>query len=316
MKTHRDTQPQLAGGMFLTEGGIGTTLIHRDGVVLPHFATWTLLATPAGTAHLRRCFAEYAALARRLRVGIVIDSVTWRGSADWGARLGVSPAALAAANRDAIALLEDLRREYQTDATPVMISACMGPRHSAYRAGAQMTAAQAEAYHRLQVETLAGTTADVLSAMTMNDPSEAIGIMRAARAVAMPAVVSFTVETDGRLISGMTVREAIERIDDATAGFPLYYMLNCAHPQHFEGALAPDGAWLARIRGLRANASAKSHAELDAADTLDRGEPAVLARHYAALIERLPHVNIVGGCCGTDVEHAECIAAAVGPLLR
>lgn len=307
---HRATQPQLNGGLFLTEGGIGTTLIHRDGIALPHFATWTLLATPAGTAHLRRCFAEYAALARQRGAGIIMDSVTWRASADWAERLGVDAAALAAANRQAIALLDDLRAEYQTPTTPLLISACMGPRYSAYAAGQQMSVEAAEAYHRAQVETLADTRADILSAMTMNDHAEAIGIVRAARAVCMPAVVSFTVETDGRLISGMTVQEAIARIDEATAGYPLYYMINCAHPTHFEGALAPDGAWLRRIRGLRANASAKSHAELDTAERLDRGDPQVLGRHYAALLARLPHVNIVGGCCGTDVEHAACIAEA------
>lgn len=316
MKRHRATQPQLAGGMYLTEGGIGTTLIHRYGVSLPYFASWQLLATPSGTRQLRQCFAEYAALARQMSAGVIMDSVTWRASADWGERLGYSPAALGHVNRQAIALLEDIRVEFQTDDSPVLISACMGPRHSACRGGAQMSIAAAAAYHRAQVETLAGTTADVLSAMTMNDCAEAIGIMEAARAAAMPAVVSFTVETDGRLIDGTTVRDAIARVDDATAGYPLYYMINCAHPLHFEGALAPDGAWLKRIRGLRANASARSHAELDASDTLDRGHPPALGRHYAALLERLPWVNVVGGCCGTDVEHATCIAAAAAPLLR
>ncbi|MBI5618008.1 MAG: homocysteine S-methyltransferase family protein [Gammaproteobacteria bacterium] len=305
---HRHDLPQLHGGLFLTEGGIGTTLIHHDGVEIPHFATFALLATPEGTAHLRRAFRPYAENARRFHAGLIVDSNTWRGSRDWGEKLGYSRAGLAAANRAAIALLEELRGEYETSEAPFVISACMGPRGSAYSASAAQSVDAAEHYHREQVETLAATTADVLSAMTMTHPDEAAGIVRAARAARMPAVVSFTVETDGRLVSGYTVAEAIARVDGATDGYASYFMLNCAHADHFERALADDGAWIARLHGLRSNSSTKSHAELDEATTLDEGDPDALGLQYRSLAARYPHMNVLGGCCGTDVRHARCIA--------
>jgi S-methylmethionine-dependent homocysteine/selenocysteine methylase len=313
MSTRRHALPQLAPRLFLTDGGIGTTLIFREGVEIPHFATFTLLGQPGGRALLERLFAEYAELAVASAAGIIMDSVTWRASADWGRLLGYSDAALAQANREAIELLAGIRARYEIPVTPVVISACMGPRRAAYSRSAQMSVDEAFAYHITQVETLAATEADLISAMTMNYPEEAIGIVEAARHAGMPVAVSFTVETDGRLVSGMTLREALENIDAATAHYPAYYMVNCAHTSHFADSLQPDGAWLQRLRGLRSNASAKSHAELDESPQLDRGDPAALGRDYASLLARLPHVNIVGGCCGTDAAHARCIAEACRP---
>jgi S-methylmethionine-dependent homocysteine/selenocysteine methylase len=130
----------------------------------------------------------------------------------------------------------------------------------------------------------------------------------------MPVAISFTVETDGRLATGQPLRAAIEQVDDMTAGYPVYYMLNCAHPSHFDAALAEGGAWVARIRGLRANASRLSHAELDALPAPDPGDPEELGRAYACLKRRLPQLNVFGGCCGTDQRHLEHIAAACAPL--
>ena len=306
---HRHALPQLSEKMFLTEGGVGTTLIHKAGIELPHFATYTLLETAEGTALLRRCFEPYFETARRHQAGIIVDSNTWRASREWGDRLGYSEARLAEANRRAIRLIEDLRSDYETPQTPVVISGCMGPRGAAYSASRRMSMSQALAYHREQVETLAGTTADVISAMTMNDPAEAAGIALAAREFAMPAVVSFTVETDGRLVDGTTLADAVRFVDDATGGYPAYYMLNCAHVTHFEQAFTDGGEWLGRLRGLRSNSSDKSHAELDEATTLDAGDPTTLGTQYHALISRLPHINVIGGCCGTDERHAACIAA-------
>jgi S-methylmethionine-dependent homocysteine/selenocysteine methylase len=80
-------------------------------------------------------------------------------------------------------------------------------------------------------------------------------------------------------------------------------MINCAHPTHFDDAIEGGAAWARRIRGLRANASTKSHAELDEADELDQGDPDDLGPRYAALREKLPNLNVLGGCCGTDHRH-------------
>ncbi len=296
----RATLPQLAGGVFITDGGMETTLIFHDGLELPHFASFVLLEDDAGRAALRAYFEPYVAVAREHEVGLVLDTPTWRANPDWGALLGYSAEALDDVNRRGVALLEELRAE--SDA-PVVICGCVGPRGDGYRAEALMTPDEAAEYHSPQVATFAGTSADLVSALTMTYAEEAVGIVRAARAAEIPVVVSFTVETDGRLPSGQPLGDAIEQVDAESGGAVEYFMINCAHPTHFEHVLDADAPWVARIGGVRANASTKSHAELDEAEELDDGDPADLGARYAALRGTLRNVTVVGGCCGTDHRH-------------
>jgi S-methylmethionine-dependent homocysteine/selenocysteine methylase len=305
MARYRNNLPQLSGGVFLSDGGIETTLIFHEGLDLPYFAAFCLLKDAAGEAALRKYFRTYAELARRYGTGCILESATWRASPDWGAKLGYSLEALVEANRKAIALLQEIRREYERDGTPVVISGCIGPRGDGYNPKAFMTETEAERYHAMQVNTFRDADADMVTAITMTYAAEAIGIARAARAAGMPVAISFTVETDGRLPGGRTLREAIEEVDAATGRAPVYYMINCAHPTHFADVLAAGEPWVSRIRGLRANASAKSHAELDEAKELDTGNPVELGRQYRELWSRLPNLNVFGGCCGTDHRHVE-----------
>jgi S-methylmethionine-dependent homocysteine/selenocysteine methylase len=306
MARYRNRLPQMEAGLFLTDGGIETTLIFREGIDLPYFAAFHLLRDACGREALRRYFARHASIACRGGVGFVLESATWRASADWGRRLGYSPDDLARANHAAIELLLELRQALETERSPMVISGCVGPRGDGYAPGQGMTAEEAEAYHAAQIATFAESEADLVSAITMTSAAEAIGFARAARAAGMPAVVSFTVETDGRLPTGQPLGDAIEETERATGGSPAYYMINCAHPAHFAGSLA-GGPWARRIRGLRANASRRSHAELDEAPDLDDGDPIELGRDYADLRARLPWINVLGGCCGTDHRHVEAI---------
>ena len=302
--------------MFLTDGGIETTLIFHDRLDLPYFAAFHLLRTPEGTDALRRYFRSYAALAVRYGTGLVLESATWRASADWASRLGYSSDELSDANRTAVSLLEDIRRESETDLTPVVISGCVGPRGDGYVPDQAMSDGDAEQYHRAQIDTFAGSSADMVCAITMNYAAEAAGIARAARQAAMPVAISFTVETDGRLPTGQTLADAIAVVDASTDSYPSYYMINCAHPTHFARVLDAGESWTKRIHGLRANASRMSHAELNEAPTLDEGVPEELGREYAVLIGRLGWVNVLGGCCGTDHRHVDEIARACAPLFR
>jgi S-methylmethionine-dependent homocysteine/selenocysteine methylase len=312
---YRSALPQLDGGLFVTDGGIETTLIFHEGVELRDFAAFELLDTPQGESALRKYFRAYAVIAARHRAGLVLESATWRASTDWAARLGHLPRDLERMNRRAIALLEEVRAELKELGTVAVISGCIGPRGDGYQPVNVMTAQQARAYHRAQAETFAGTAADMVSAITMNYAEEAIGIAQAARDSGMPVAISFTVETDGRLPTGQPLGEAIEQVDAATHGYPSYYMLNCAHPEHFVPALKGKPSWALRIRGLRANASRKSHAELNDSAELDAGNPRELGAQYAELKRRLlPRLNVVGGCCGTDHRHVEHIASACAPL--
>jgi S-methylmethionine-dependent homocysteine/selenocysteine methylase len=311
MSQYRKRLPQLDGGLFLTDGGIETTLIFHDGLELPHFAAFHLLKDEAGTAALRRYFVRYAEIARANGTGFILESPTWRASTDWGEKLGYSADALAAANARSIALMQELRWEHQGERTPIVVSGCIGPRGDGYDPGAAMSADEAQDYHAGQIGVFARSEADMVTAITMTNASEAIGVARAAGAAGMPVAISFTVETDGRLPTGQDLGEAIAEVDEATRGAPAYYMINCAHPSHFDGTLQGTGAWLDRIRGLRANASRLSHAELNEAPDLDAGDAEELGREHVAIVRRRPRINVLGGCCGTDHRHIERICAAV-----
>ncbi len=316
MAKYRKQLPQLGGDLYLTDGGIETTLIFHEGLEFPDFAAFHLLQTAQGEAALRQYFRTYAQIAKRFGTGLILESATWRANADWGTRRGYSAAALAAVNRRAIHLLEDIRGEYETGRSPMVISGCLGPRGDGYIPEQVMSEREAEAYHLAQVEALAASAADMLCAITMNYVAEAVGIARAAKHADIPVAISFTVETDGNLPTGQTLKAALEQVDEATSGYPCYYMINCAHPTHFEHVLTAGEPWLERIRGLRANASCKSHAELNDAPELDCGNPAELAMQYAQLKKRLTRLNVLGGCCGTDHRHVEQIAEVCLPLFR
>jgi S-methylmethionine-dependent homocysteine/selenocysteine methylase len=300
--SYRAALPQLDGDVFLTDGGIETTLIFHQGLDLPLFAAFGLLKDEEGREALRRYYEPYLELARERGLGFVLETPTWRASPRWGAELGYRPEELEDVNRRAIALMEELRERYEAGGAPIVISGCIGPQDDGYNPSQLLSADEAQRYHSTQIGTFAETAADMVCALTITYADEATGVARAARDAGLPVAISFTLETDGRLPSGQELGEAIEQVDAETAGAaPAYYMLNCAHPTHFEAVL--DGPWTARIRGLRANASTKSHAELDEADELDDGDPADLGARYADLREKLPALNVLGGCCGTDHRH-------------
>ena len=305
---YRDCLPQCLGGMFLTDGGMETTLIYHEGVDLPCFAAFTLLKTVEGTERLRTYYERYLTMARRADLGFVLESPTWRANTDWGAKLGYSRAELAKANRQAVELMLEIREKFEAPRTPIVISGNIGPRGDGYDPSRIMTISEAQAYHAEQIAVLRKTPVDLVSAFTLNYVNEAIGIVLAARAATMPVVLSFTLETDGRLPTGETLKQAIISVDEATGRAPAYYMINCAHPTHFSDVIASGESWANRISGLRANASRRSHAELDRANDLDDGDPAEFGREHAELRRILPHATVLGGCCGTDHRHVEQIA--------
>ena len=294
---------------MLTDGGMETTLIFIDGFELPCFASFPLLEHEEGRAAMSQYFEPYLEVARRHGTGFVLEANTWRANPAWGAQLGYSLAELAEANRRSVGFVEEIREQEETPARPFVVSAPIGPEGDAYDPESQMTADAAESFHAWQVGVLSDTTADMVTGLTITYSEEAIGIVRAASAVGMPSAISFTVETDGRLPSGQRLAEAIEQVDGETDAAAAYFMVNCAHPTHFLPTLAEPGPWH-RILGIRANASAKSHAELDESEVLDDGDPTELAAGYVAISERLPHLTVLGGCCGTDHRHVASIADA------
>jgi len=306
---YRQQLPQLNDTVFLTDGGMETTFVFHQKMELPHFASFDLLSVSSGRQAIKAYYQPYIQIALQNRTGFILESATWRANPDWGQKLGYSHAELMNANRDAIALLVELRDAHQTTESPMVISGCIGPRGDGYQPGKIMSIEQARDYHAPQVHTFADTQADLISAMTINYVNEAIGITLAAQDAEMPVVISFTTETDGRLPDGTHLSEAIAAVDAATNNGPVYYMINCAHPDHFRDALEPNAAWTQRIRSVRANASRKSHAELDESDSLDRGDPKEFGALYQELRNTFPQLTVLGGCCGTDTEHVQSIHA-------
>jgi S-methylmethionine-dependent homocysteine/selenocysteine methylase len=302
--------PQQDGDLFITDGGMETTLIFHERLKLPSFASFVLLEDDAGRQALRDYYEPYVAVAREHGVGAVLDTATWRANPDWGTHLGYSDERLAEMNRRAVSVLEEVRA-----ANPdvrIVINGVVGPRGDGYVASDLMTAEEAERYHAPQIATLGETDADMITGLTINYAEEAVGIARASRIADMPVAISFTVETDGRLPSGQSLEAAISQVESETGNAPAYYMINCAHPTHFAGVLEGAPAWTDRIRGLRANASRLSHAELDEAEELDEGDRAELGDEYRALRQRLRNLNVVGGCCGTDHRHVGAICSRMG----
>ncbi len=252
----------------------------------------------------------------RNRVGIVLETATWRASPDWATRQSYSTAQLSAVNQAAVDLLVAARHRWERPDKPLVISSCIGPRGDSYHPAELMKVEEARSYHGLQAWVLAESEAGLITAITMTHPAEAIGLTLSARDVGMPVVISFTVETDGTLPSGDRLGDAITSVDEATGGSPAYYMINCAHPTHFASVLDPEVPWTARIGGIRANASAMSQAELDAATELDTGDPTKLAEQYRELRRQPPNLRVLGGCCGSNHHHIDAIATASISAIR
>jgi S-methylmethionine-dependent homocysteine/selenocysteine methylase len=302
---------QLSAPLTVTDGGLETTLVFHDGFDLPDFAAFPLLDTEVGRSALADYYQPYLDLGRRLAAPVVVDTPTWRANLDWGARLGYDANRLAAVNRRAVEFVRELATSGPDGPVEHVVDGVIGPRGDGYVIGEKMSSAEAAAYHGLQARAFAEAGAEMMTAVTMTYVDEAIGVVRAAGSVGLPVVISFTVETDGVLPSGEPLGDAIAGVDGATDGGPAYYMVNCAHPTHFAEQLTAGADWLARVKAIRANASRCSHAELDEATELDRGDVADLADWYRRLNEILPDLRVVGGCCGTDYEHVAAIAESL-----
>lgn len=307
MTLYRDALPQLEGGLFLVHTGMETDLIFNKGIDLPEFAAFPLLENEAGQATIAWYLKKMIDIAGATGAGVILESPTWVANRDRAVPLGYTPVTLAAANRRAVGQMSRIRAAVTE--VPTVLSGNIGPRGDAYAPEDQMSADEARDYHAEQIGTFAGTDVDMVAGYTLAYPAEAIGMIRAAQAAGLPIAVSFTVETDGRLPTGATLAEAIGETDAATDGYASYFMVNCAHPDHFADTLV-DAPWMTRIKGLVANASRCSHAELDEAEELDDGDPQELGQQLATIRERFPHLTVLGGCCGTDMRHIESIAKA------
>ena len=300
----------MSGDLFLTDAGLETDLIFNHGIEIREFAAHTLLPNSHGREAVANYLRGFLSLANEYDAGFVLDSQTWKAHLHWAKDLVATEQELHETNKDAIAFITDLRDEFAGNSKPIVLNGVIGPRGDAYAPEARLAAREAEEYHTKQIGWLAETEVDMVTALTFTQSDEAIGVVRAAQSAGLPVVISFTVETDGSLPTGQPLNEAISAVDDATDGAAAYFMVNCAHPDHFFDVL-DDSAWARRIRGLRCNASRLSHEELDECEVLDDGDPMELANQYKAITTTMPWLNVFGGCCGSDLRHVARIAKAV-----
>ena len=299
--------PQLSGEIFVTDGGFETHMIFNEGQDLPNFSAFLLTDSEAGRAKMREYYHRYIEISKKAGKGFIFDTNTWRASADWGQLVGYDPAMLRQNNMDAIRFCRDVQKDFAVAGVTSLVSGVIGPRRDGWKYDAEMTIEEAETYHRPQIEAFAAAGADYVTVYTLTNTPEAIGIANEAKRAGLNVVISFTLETDGNLPGGKPLGQAIEETDSITFRYPAYYMLNCVHPVHFASTVRHGGRWLDRIGGLRANASMKSHAELDESPTLDIGDWHDLAQRYARLMPLMPNIRVIGGCCGTDHRHIGAI---------
>ena len=293
---------------FLSDGGLETYMIFDKGYDLPCFSAAVLLDTKQGRTDLTAYFESFIGLARNAGRGFVMDAPTWRAGTAWAGPLDQSVLEVLETNERAVKFVSRLRDQHETDEFPILINGLVGPAGDAYATDRNITSQDAYLIHAPQIHALGTAGVDMISAMTLTHSAEAIGIVQATQEIDVPVAIAFTLETDGCLPSGQALGDAITEVDQATSAGPIYYMINCAHPDHFRDVLDNDASWISRIGGVRSNASRQSHAELDEAEVLDDGDPVELGHLMAELLDLLPNIHVVGGCCGTDHRHVGCIA--------
>ena len=304
MNNFHTTLPNRTEGAFITDGGLETFLIFNENIELPYFASFPLLSADGTRVTLAKYYKTYADLAIKNDLGFIFESPTWRANPDWASQLGYDKSALANINSDAIAFMKSIRNEYANPAN-FLVSGCIGPRGDGYFISQKMTSEQADSYHNEQIEVFSQSDADLINAMTMTYPEEAIGITLSAKRNNIPVVISFTTETDGKLPNGMSIEQAIKTVDQATESGPIYYAINCSHPSHFATLLNTNQSWAKRIQCIRSNASCLSHEELDQCDHLEEGDPVDFGLQHQHLAHSLSSLNVFGGCCGTSTKHIE-----------
>ncbi|MEW6269134.1 MAG: homocysteine S-methyltransferase family protein [Thermodesulfobacteriota bacterium] len=307
------------GRTYLTPGGTETFMLFQQGFPLREGCAFEIFDDDAAWTRLRTEYLDRIfRAAQEHGHGLLLDTLVWRAHPDYVAALGYPAGDLARFNELAVERTRQAVAEWRArdgarrGELPVVLTADVGPRGDGYKVSdAGVTPEAARAYHRAQIEVLARAGVELVCALTMTSVAESIGVALAARDCGLPLIVSPTVETDGTLPDGTPLGELVRQVDEATGGAPLFYMVNCAHPTHVAGALArakaAGEAWLGRFKGIRANSSRKSHAELDDSPELDRGNPQELGREVAAM-KREYGLRVVGGCCGTDAEHIAAIA--------
>ncbi len=292
---------------ILAEGSVYELLRRSDHVQFdPYLAHAGLVFDPEAAQVLRSVHRAYCEIARQHQLPILTFTDTWRANPERIARAGLTDQAVNRANAQ---FLCSIREECPSDQPGVLVAGLTGCRGDAYRPQESMSSDAAAEFHRQQVCELADAGVDLLFAATLPALSEAAGIARVMSQTQLPYVISFVITPQGTLLDGATIDRAVASIDLAAERPPLAYFLNCVHPSTVLRALETDHASTLQSRfvGFQGNTSALRPEELDGLDQLQTEPPGPFARQVIRVGERC-RMSVLGGCCGTDTSHIECIA--------
>lgn len=301
---------QVEGRYYLSEGGMETEVMYKHGFDFPHFAVFELLKNPKAVSALQAMYRQYFDVVAKHQMVALVGGLDYRASPDWGALLGYSADGLSDMNHRCIDFLRDLAKEYIGEIDEILIQGFIGPRGDAYETNTVITEQESEDYHSVQLQTLKEADVDLASALTFNNIPESIGVAKAAARLDLPLCISLSLDGSSRLNSGPSLGDAIKTIDAATDNSVAFYMINCVHPLEYESALA-DESWMKRIRGVRPNASVMDKISLCKIGHLEDGDPIELGNQIGDLFKRFPHMDILGGCCGTWDNHLDQMAQSV-----
>ncbi len=297
--------PQLSGERFVTDGSLETDLVHHHGRELPHFAAFPLIEDAEGRKLLRATTATTPRSPDEL-----VPGSSSRRRPGGRTPTGVEGSATAPPISTEPTGLQWHSCTASESSTRARFPGCWSVASWGHGSPAGARARRSTLTRRLPITARRSgrsrrAARDIVSAHTLSEVGEAVGVVRSAREVGLPVAIAFTVEVDGLLATGATLAETVTLVDDLAP--PDYFLVNCAHPDHIERAVSAPGPWRDRVIGLLSNASTESHAQLERAAELDEGDPQLLAVAHSRLEPLLPGLSVVGGCCGTDSRHVAAL---------
>ena len=292
---------------ILTEGAIVTRLVYEFGLSVPDSASFVHLFQDDGRRALRAVYESYMTIAAQYGIPMQVGTATWRAHSDGLVKQGwIAPGDLRTVNREAVVFLQDLRRSLKLEGT-VYIAGVIGPRVDGYDSAGAPNAEDASAYHAAQADVFAQSGVDVLYAPTFASTEELLGLSRACAATTLPYVVAPIINAHGFLPDGVSLADAVARIDAGVSRPPIHFQIGCVHPSHYLHA-STHMTWpnSGRVVGLQANASTLSPSELENLSHAAGDDAEAFADHMMTLHRH--GAKILGGCCGTSDAHIRALA--------
>lgn len=293
--------------LFVMEADLEKYLLVNHGLEYPLSATFMVLLEPNGENILEDFYSEHLDLCTKYHRGIILDSLGWRANVGWGEKLQLTKADIENLNLRSINLIIRLKKRYEQFCGPIVINGVVGPRCNIESSNDFMTYEEATEFHKPQIQQYAALKIDQVTAYSMTYIEEALGMIKSAREVNIPIVISFMLQENGHLLSGQMLRAAITEADLVINNYPSYYMINCTHFHVFYPLLQQDRelSWVSRVQGL--SVDARNSKELDPDDESVVDNPIAFAEQCKLIQQQFPHIHVFGGCCNTSIEYIEAI---------